>query len=133
MVKKTEKMLFPLIKKRDLIVVGAIIVAIILMVAYEFFLKSGYSEKAVVRSDGNIICEISLLSDSQTNIESFGYNFTLTVKNGKIAVTYAECPDKVCFHTGYISKPGQTIVCLPAKVTIELENRGKASFDARTY
>ena len=35
-------------------------------------------------------------------------------------MTQANCPDKVCIHTGFINKPGQSIVCLPHKINIKI-------------
>ena len=35
-------------------------------------------------------------------------------------VESAACPDQVCVHSGYINKAGQSIVCVPNKVTIRL-------------
>ena len=32
----------------------------------------------------------------------------------------ADCPDKVCVKTGKIKSPGQTVVCLPHRVVIEI-------------
>ena len=43
------------------------------------------------------------------------------VKDGKVSVTEADCPDKVCVNTGEISKSGDTIVCLPHKLVVEIE------------
>ncbi|MBR5571433.1 MAG: NusG domain II-containing protein [Oscillospiraceae bacterium] len=44
------------------------------------------------------------------------------------AVTASDCPTQDCVHTGHISRPGQSIVCLPGQVVIHLE--GASSDDA---
>ena len=43
---------------------------------------------------------------------------TITVKDGKIAVTWADCPDHYCMKRGYCSG-GTDIVCLPNRLVIE--------------
>lgn len=57
-------------------------------------------------------------------------SFEIKTKNGvniikivdeKISIIEADCPDKVCMNPKYISKPGQTLVCLPHKVIIEVK------------
>ena len=35
-------------------------------------------------------------------------------------MTDADCPDKLCVKTGRISKTGETIVCLPHRVVVEI-------------
>lgn len=44
----------------------------------------------------------------------------LHIEEGQAWITEASCPDKVCVHMGKISQPGQTIVCLPNQVVIEV-------------
>jgi hypothetical protein len=45
------------------------------------------------------------------------------VSNGAIAFVASDCPDKVCVHTGYISRAGQVAVCLPNRVAIKIVAR----------
>ena len=44
----------------------------------------------------------------------------LEIKNGKASMIKADCPDKICVNHAAISKKGETIVCLPHKVVIEV-------------
>ena len=37
-----------------------------------------------------------------------------------MAVTSSDCPTQDCVHTGRISRAGQSIVCLPAQVAVQL-------------
>ena len=39
----------------------------------------------------------------------------------------ASCPDHLCINMGRIRKTGQSIICLPNKVTVEI--RGKKESD----
>ena len=54
--------------------------------------------------------------------ENGGYNY-VEAENGKIHVTEASCPDKVCMHTGYISDGAVPISCLPNKLLILIEKK----------
>lgn len=45
---------------------------------------------------------------------------TVVIKNGEVWATDADCPDKTCERTGKISRPGQSIVCLPNGVVVSI-------------
>ncbi|WP_040210537.1 NusG domain II-containing protein [Clostridium polynesiense] len=45
----------------------------------------------------------------------------IVVRDSSIAIIEADCPDKVCIQPGFISKPGESLVCLPHKLMIEIK------------
>ena len=49
----------------------------------------------------------------------WGNNIVL-VKDEQIAMIDTDCSDKLCLEQGYISKPGESIVCLPHRVMIQV-------------
>ena len=59
------------------------------------------------------------------------YNL-LVIQDGKADVTEASCPDGICVNHRAISKQGQSIVCLPNKVVVEIENGEESDLDAVT-
>ena len=60
----------------------------------------------------------------------FGYN-KIEIGNEKVRVIEADCPDKLDVRQGWISSPGEIIVCLPNKlvVMIDAENEDEAEYD----
>ena len=44
------------------------------------------------------------------------------VNNDQIRIKGSNCPQQICVNRGYISKPGETIICLPHKMIIEIES-----------
>lgn len=91
------------------------------------FLMSGANNpnnlEAVIQVNGAIYKKIPLTAHSGTDTllvrTEQGYNKVI-VKEQSIAITEADCPDKICVNEGFISQPGQTIACLPHKVIIEV-------------
>ena len=84
---------------------------------------------AVIKQDGQVIKEIDLKSvkepyefEIKTND---GHSNTVRVEYDKIAIVDADCADKVCVNTGYISNSIVPIVCLPHKLSITIEDKDK--------
>ena len=76
------------------------------------------AEQAEIYSGGKLIKTVSLAQDQEFTVEGeLGTNL-VTVRDGKIAVTEADCPDHYCMQRGFCDG-GTAIVCLPNKLVIE--------------
>lgn len=64
----------------------------------------------------------SLDKDQTITIGEDTWENILVIKDGKANMTKADCPDKICVNHAAISKKGETIVCLPHKVVVEIIN-----------
>lgn len=84
-----------------------------------FLLRPGESARfAEVLSDGRVVKTVDLLIDQTFTIPAAnGGSNTVTVKDGRIAVTEATCPDHYCMERGYCNS-GAQIVCLPNRLVI---------------
>ena len=73
---------------------------------------------ARITSGGKLIKTVNLNENQQFTItaDSGGENI-ITVRDGKIAVTEANCPDHHCMKRGFCAS-GTDIVCLPNKLVI---------------
>ena len=85
---------------------------------------------AEIYQNGSLIQEVSLETD-QTFDLSGDYVNTVTVENGKIAITTSTCPGSDCVHSGWAHRAGQAIICLPNRVEIRLiGTAGSGDIDA---
>ena len=75
------------------------------------------TDKAQIRS-GDTVVTVNLTEPQKLvfEAEGGGYN-TVTIENGKIAVTEADCPDQYCVKQGFCNS-GEQIVCLPHELVI---------------
>ena len=78
-------------------------------------LRRDQARFAKITSKGQTVKTVDLQIDQEFTVD--GKN-TVTVKDGKIAVTWADCPDHYCMKRGYCSG-GTDIVCLPNRLVIE--------------
>lgn len=108
-------------KKNDFKLIGIVVVlAIALLIVIQLTNKEGAS--IIVTIDGKEYGTYSLEKDATIEIESeYGTN-ELVIKDHKAEVKDASCPDKLCVHQHAVDKTGQTIVCLPNKMVITVEN-----------
>ena len=102
-------------KKKDIfIIVGILVVALVALLVIEMTKEDGAS--VVVRVDGKEVATYSLEIDAQYELNG-GTNI-LCIKNKEAYLVDAKCPDHLCVKQGKISKNGETITCLPYKLTI---------------
>ena len=108
-------------KKGDLwavlFVMALIAVLFLLFAARE---KGGY---AVVTIDGRETARLPLSRDTEFSV-SGKYHAVIAVEKGEAFVKTSDCPHGDCVKSGKISKNGQSIVCLPGRMTVTVEGEG---------
>ncbi len=70
-----------------------------------------------VWSDGKLKCTLALNMDQVIAVESRHGTNVVTVRDGKVAVTQADCPDRYCVARGFCGG-GTEIVCLPNRLVL---------------
>ena len=108
-------------KKGDIILLIVLFVAILSGVLF-IFLKPK-AVQCVVYVDGTERYRYPLNEDLVVMIptEDDHYNI-LEIKDGKANVAQADCANQICVHTAPISKVGDSIICLPHKLSVILES-----------
>lgn len=102
-------------KKKDIIVIVSILlVALFAFLAVELTKEAG--SEVIVKVDGVEVARYSLLVDNEYELNG-GTNI-LCIKNKEAYLIDAKCPDHLCVKQGKISKNGETITCLPYKLTV---------------
>ena len=83
---------------------------------------------AEIYSRGTLLRTADLLVDQEFTVDTpGGGRNVVTVKDGRIAVTEANCPDHYCMARGFCSS-GAQIVCLPNQLVIRFT--GEQTIDA---
>ena len=111
-------------KNDILLIIGMLLVSGLLMLV--LLLSQERGSTVVISVDGKDVKSFSLDEDTRFVIDGYhGGSNVLVIENGEAFLESASCPDKLCVNMGKISKVGQSIICLPNKVVIEI--RGKES------
>lgn len=123
-----------LFERNDLLIIIAVCIITIILLIPHF--TGGKALTAEISVDGEIVKTVSL-----SEVSGF-YEFktdtspavTITAENGRIRVSEAECPDRLCVNCGWLDSDGDMAVCLPAKVVVNVKGQeSKNAPDVITY
>ena len=85
------------------------------------------SPVARITRDGVLLEEIELDEVGEPysfTLEDESGTNTISVEQGRIRVSAADCPDRVCVNQGWISNGTVPIICLPHRLVIEIVGDG---------
>ena len=114
--------------RNDLIFISAILLLILLTCLVLFIFRTD-GDTVTVTVDGSLFGEYSLGKDQEIEIKTEnGYN-VLVIEDGKAYVKSASCPDGICSSHRPIEYDGESIICLPNKIVIEIKKQGEKQPD----
>lgn len=110
-------------KNKYWIALIAIILAVCIGLSIPLLTAEETAAYAEIVSDGQVMHVVDLNIDREIHITTAdGGKNTVTVKDGKIGVTEANCPDHYCMDRGMCSG-GVQIVCLPNRLIIRFQGQ----------
>lgn len=103
-----------------------IILSVVLSIFISFFLVSGGEDGRILvvyNGDERRVCS---LDDSDFTVDGKHGHLKVLVRDGRVRIIESDCPDGLCRQAGWISRQGQSLVCLPGRIAlvIEKESRG---------
>lgn len=115
-----------IIKKMDIVIIAVLILLSFTphLIFFKTSQKSSKNNYAIIKVDGKIHKKIDLSNvkkSEKVNLNLPNGKNTLLIKNNSIQMYSANCNDALCVKQGNISKVGQTIICLPHKLIIEIK------------
>ena len=107
-------------KKKDLILICSMLVlaaAFWLVPRAVVFFGNSKEQKLRITVSGEEYGTYSLEEDQVIKV---GDTNVCEIKDKKVSMISADCPDQLCIHQRPIQLQGETIVCLPNKVVLEI-------------
>ena len=137
-----------LMKKGDLVLAALFLISAVL-IAFSSQIRNGIAAEissadeadtdvrlmARIEINGEEYMTVPLDEDQVITISNeYGTN-VITIEDGAVCVTEADCGNQVCVDTGAIYDVGRMIVCLPHLLSIEIISSGEteAQYDAIAY
>lgn len=120
--------------KKDIMVISGVLLTALLMWLIPIFLNKDAPAVVRVIQNGQEIASYPLSEDRTVTIpyEDENYNL-LFISGGEASVSDADCPDGLCVRARSISRNGESIICLPHKLVIQIESKEESDLDAVTY
>lgn len=101
-----------------------------------FFLQRKFAEdkglQAEIMQNGRIVRTIELKKGESYDIpiKADGFNL-ISVRDGSISITSSDCRNEDCMKMGTISHGGESIICLPNRLSIRIS--GSSEVDGASY
>lgn len=115
-----------MITKGDKILIfSMLLAALLIFTGFQVYGFAGGKTYALIEVDGKLYQKVSL-GEGGSNLKltvpvTHGENI-VEIDGNKVRMLYADCPDEDCVRQGFISRPGQMIVCLPNRMVIKIES-----------
>lgn len=108
--------------RNDIILVAIIIIiAVVGFILWHLSLSEGVSVSVKING---VQTAVYPLSEDREVIIAIGDNEehrnVLVIKDSRAYISEADCPDRICVKTRAVTYVGETIVCLPHKLIIEI-------------
>lgn len=100
-----------------------ILAAISLFFCQKYFF--GSSADTVIIHAEETVYTYPLSVNRQILLQSKGFSLTVDISDGCVSVRDSSCPDHLCETAGKIRNAGESIICLPAEISVSLSSTSK--------
>ena len=112
------------IKKADIFVsIGLLVLSFLMATFFSSFNTKNTGQYIRIEHNSKLVGEYPLNEDKEIVLEDPGQYNKVVIKNGKAYMKEANCRDQICVHMKEINVDGETIVCLPNRVYIEVVDK----------
>ena len=108
-----------------------LVVFLAVLVFFGYFISNKEADNAKVQiyHNNELLQEFPLDSIEEITYTVEGvYTNIIIIRDGEVFIEYADCPGTDCVHSGSISKPGRSLVCLPNKVEVRIIGSSDTDF-----
>lgn len=107
--------------KHDLILTGVLVVlALAGLLAFKLFFGSPGATVCIC-IDGETFKEVPLNTDAEIEIPGKNGKCFLSISHGTADMVKADCPNQICVRHKPVSNSGESIICLPNRVSVGIK------------
>ena len=119
-----------ILKKKEVLFIAGILVFALALWGFLTVLRRGDYGSVRITVNGEEYGTYSLAENQKISINDTN---VCEIKDGKVKMIEADCPDHLCMKQPAVGSSGGTIVCLPNKVVIEGEKTADSETDSSAF
>lgn len=109
--------------KRDFMAIAVVIILSIASFLFVIFQKAD-GNQVVITLNGREYGTYPLNENKVIEINSDNGTNVVVIENGSVFMKKADCPDEYCVKQGKVSNAGDSVICLPHKLVVEVQSSG---------
>ncbi len=113
-----------MIKKAD-IVLFFVLLAVGLAISCASLNSGQTGDKVRISVGGETYGVYDLAQDRTIQVRQNGHTNNIIIEGGHVSMASSDCANQVCVNTGAIYLAGDSIVCLPNRVMVEILSESK--------
>ena len=113
-----------------IVVASLLLLSIIVLLAFSLTRVEGAdvpNAAVEITVDGKVVKTYSLFEDGTYTLN--GGTNVIVIEEARVYMTHSSCPDHVCERTGKIKYVGQSIICLPNKLSVTIVGESEDAVD----
>ena len=108
------------LKRGDMWLFSALLLLAAALFVFHFAAPKKAGAAAKITVDNKTVATLPLSKDTTYKVETAaGYNLVV-IENGRAFVREADCKNQICVKSRAIARAGESIVCLPHKMTVSI-------------
>ena len=117
-------------KRNDLILIIAVLFTACAFYGLRIILNRDGDGMVRVYRDKTLIASYSLTENREEVLSYDGHFNILVIRDGMVFIRDADCPDRLCVNQGKIYADGQSLICLPHRLTVTVQGGEEPVLDA---
>ena len=114
-----------IIRKADILLAGVLIlIGVAASLWISQFDTSG--SRVIIKTDGKVYGSYSISEDRTVTVKQGKKTNTVRIHDGEVSVTH----NQVCVKHKAIHTTGESIICLPNKMVVQIQGKGGDEYDA---
>lgn len=119
------------LKKNDRYIVLAVLAVAAFLFTYQRYMMTSEGATVLVQRNGETIASYPLTGEENLIFtDENGNKNVLIIRDKKAYMEEANCPDKLCVKQRAIAKTGESIICLPHKLVVQIIGGEEGQVDA---
>ena len=122
-----------MISRTDGAILALALVAVVASYAWLWRPAGGAGTEASLWVAGREAARLPLDRDQTRRVDGALGTSVIEVRDGRVRVAASPGPQQICVRAGWLERSGESAICLPNQVVVEVKGDGPAPFDSVNF